>query len=280
MDANFVFQDYLWHEVVEMLDNEDKAFAEWEAHQVINPLLEKPNRPIHQELYSAMQIVGEEEHDQAIWEIRMYAKRNQKVHSGVLELGGSAKYDELFTVLARDLAEAPALLPKNELQDLEYHRNCIRRHRAKFFELADLGDGSGSTWEKKAKTKAHENQVTKEKEKKQAAKDAKLQRKEPDTPEEKLRKTIKRIEEWQQQATEDIGATRMLVQALADVTASSKNLNPIQKRVLSRSSIQDQAEVEEMEKLKRQRMSERMNEQDPFVPMSGVLPDIGDLMEE
>ena len=115
-----------------------------------------------------MKIADEEEQDQALWEIKMYAKRNQKVHSGVLELRGSAKYDDLCTLLTKDLDEAPALLPKNEQQDLEYYRNGIRRYRAKLFEIADTGEGRGSIWEKEAKTKAHEDQVEKEKEKNQA----------------------------------------------------------------------------------------------------------------
>ena len=61
-----------------------------------------------------MKRLNEDDVDQMFWEIDLYASRNEKMHNGVLDLRGNAKYDDLLEIIRDDLNAIDELLPEDQ----------------------------------------------------------------------------------------------------------------------------------------------------------------------
>ncbi|CAF9936713.1 MAG: hypothetical protein ALECFALPRED_006957 [Alectoria fallacina] len=115
----FVFKAYDWPEIVNRLDDEEKAYISWEEQEAQLKILmnSKSERP----------------------EIRQYAKRSSQspLPGRPLELQKKGEYNELLDLCLEDPKELLALLPEDQKVDVRLDNRSIVRYTIKFFAVAD-----------------------------------------------------------------------------------------------------------------------------------------------
>ena len=89
LKGTFEYQKYQWNEIVQKLDMDVRDYKNWHSKCSSEPTIAGPSRPIRDSLIEAMTILDEKNHEQMFWEIRLYVARNEKMHSGILDLRGS-----------------------------------------------------------------------------------------------------------------------------------------------------------------------------------------------
>lgn len=193
-------------------------------------------RPIRDSLEAAMVQVIERERDQMLWEIRLYAARNSRMHETALDLRGKARYDELLEVPRDDINAIEHLLPEGKSQEKDNYRKMVIRYRDKWWYNKEVGGERIQLFKTQA-TKQHELQeLNKIK--------SKVIEKKP--PEEKLSQSdrIERILNNIDQRITSHGSiiedNSKKIQAIGEAVASATSINKTQKRVLSIALLGDQ----------------------------------------
>ena len=92
------------------------------------------------------------------WEIRLYAARNIKMHSGILDLRGQAKYDEVLEIIGDDIQTNADLLPEEKKEEITKYRETVFRYQQKYWEERE-GEGQMLEVLKKKATLEHEKQM-------------------------------------------------------------------------------------------------------------------------
>lgn len=154
--GDFVFKAYDWPEIVNRIDDEEKAYRSWKEQEAQLRILmsSKPERPIwlypepkaqpfYRSIWKELIIAGERaewpKFDQLLWEIRRYAKRSSQslLPGGPLELQKKGNYNELLDLCLKDLKELPVLLPEDQKVNVRLYNRSIVRYMNKFFVVAD-----------------------------------------------------------------------------------------------------------------------------------------------
>ena len=154
--GNFILKAYDWPEIVNRLDEEEKAYRSWKGQEAQLKILmnSKPERPVwlypepkvqpfyrslRKELTIAVERAEWPESDQLFWEIRQYAKRSSRspLPGGPLELQKKGNYNELLDLCLKDPRELPVLLPEDQKVDVRLYNRSIVRYMIKFFAVAD-----------------------------------------------------------------------------------------------------------------------------------------------
>lgn len=237
VNGSFEFQKYQWNEVVAKLDNENKEYEAWQAQQKENPgeSSSKPLRKIRASLVRAMEALDERDIEQMFWEIRLYAARNEKMHSGVLDLRGKAKYDEVLAIIRDDLNTIEDLLPEEKRNEASRYRECVTRYRKKWWSQKE-GIGEKLILTKSDAAKNHEKAV-----KEAATVGAKSEPPDlPATPMEKIQKALNSVAEQLADQRPLVEDSNKKIRAIGEAVASATEVNATQKRVLSTASWEDQ----------------------------------------
>ena len=159
VNGNYEFQNYQWKEIVRRLDMEDVEHEAWQSQNTVSTSAPEPMRPIRSSLLQAMEKLNENDCEQMFWEIRLYAARNAKMHSGILDLRGQAKYDEVLEVIRNDIQTIADLLPEEKKKDdIQRYRETVFRYRRKYWDERE-GEGQMMEVPKKPTTLEHEKQM-------------------------------------------------------------------------------------------------------------------------
>ena len=240
LNGNYEFQKHQWNGVVEKLNTEDNDYAIWKKQSTqqppdtSSPSPPEPARQIRDSPIKAMEAIDERDFEQMFWEIRLYAARNTKMHSGVLDLRGQARYDELLDVLRHDFQTIGDLLPKNKGKDIKRYRDLVIRYRRKWRDEEEV-EGEKLQLNKKEITLNHEMKVVKE-----AAENASKQSSSSKESMETLKSTLKVISGQIAEQKPLIEDANRKICAIVEAVASATEVNGTPKRVLSSASLEDQ----------------------------------------
>ena len=159
--GNFYFKAYRWPEVVDLLDEQERAYKSWRTDQetmriLSNSLPERPlwlypppkphpvYRSIRKELIVATSRAWDSvKYDLTLWEIRQLVKKSTEspVPGGPRELQQRANYDELRDLCLQDIADLPRILPADQRVDERLYNQAIVRYMIKYWCVADEEDG-------------------------------------------------------------------------------------------------------------------------------------------
>ena len=148
-DGNWSFKKQPWVQVVQRLDAEENALRAWEAKRHHDPNSTSPPPPaqiVRQELLEAMMVIGENDQDQMLWEIRFYARRNGRLHGDAIELRHSGDFDTLSKVLDEDAKSLEEILPDEEKLDIQHHKRAIVRYRMRWFDFKEVDPNGKLVW--------------------------------------------------------------------------------------------------------------------------------------
>ena len=194
-------------------------------------------RPIRVSLLQAMEKLNENDCEQMFWEIRLCAARNIEMHSGILDLRGQAKHDEVLRITRDDIQTIADLLPEEKKEEitLPVYRETVFRYRRKYW---DEREGEGQMLEvlKKKATLEHEKQMDEN-----AIGDIKKKASNPkQSAMEAIKSTIDAIAEQIVKQGPMIQNSDKKIQAIGEAVASATGVNKTQKRILSNASLDDQ----------------------------------------
>ena len=144
-----------------------------------------PKLTLHDELKRAIKDMGESDINQGFWEIRLYAKRNGVMHSGLLDRRLRGEYDEVSKTIDSDLANLTRILPEEEVNHISRYRRILTRYRVKWFKPLSTDHHGQIIWEPSEAAQEHLVQIQK----------TKTAHNPPETEEEKLRKIIAALTE-------------------------------------------------------------------------------------
>ena len=155
--GNFQFKAYEWPEILDLLDDEERAHRSWKEEQAQLHILmnSKPERPvwlyqapraqpfyrsIRKELIIAMErTFMSVDVEQILWAIRQYVKRSSQtpLPGGPLELQKKGHYDRLLDMCRGDIRDLPYILPEDHKVNLDRYVESIGQYMNKFFEIVD-----------------------------------------------------------------------------------------------------------------------------------------------
>ena len=221
-----------------MLKDEDKEYDSWQAHHAepSSPSQKlEPARRIRSSLIEAMKRLNEDDVDQMFWDIDLCASRNEKMHNGVLDLRGNAKYDDLLEILRDGLNAIDELLPEDQEREADRYRQCAIRYRRKWWDEKEVR-GQKIQLTKKKSTLNNEKAVEK-------ATAAGVKNKFPElsaTSRERFQKKLDRIAEELSEQRPLVDDSHKKIHAIREAVASTTSVNATQRRILSNASLEDQ----------------------------------------
>ena len=177
--GNFRFKAYRWPEIVNLLDEQERAYRSWREDQerlriLSNSLPERPlwlypppkphpvYRSIRKELIVATSRAwGSVKYDLTFWEIRQLVKKSTEssVPGGPRGLQQRANYDELRDLCLQDIADLPNILPADQRADERLYNRAIVRYMIKYWCVTDEEDDGKAIWGMTCLAQRHRRQL-------------------------------------------------------------------------------------------------------------------------
>ncbi|KAL9631491.1 MAG: hypothetical protein Q9164_005862 [Protoblastenia rupestris] len=166
--GNFLFKSYGLLELVEALDQQERAYRDWEGQQErYEQELNRPDRPkwlplpsvphrmylsLRKEILRACAMIGRPDDEDIFWELRQCCKRPetwQIIRGGPRDLQSSGEYEVLLQMTLSDMHDIKYIVPNSQHGTLDTFRRSIERYLHRFSEYFQ-GWGPEGTWKLKA----------------------------------------------------------------------------------------------------------------------------------